>query len=512
MNIINIIDTNSQIPVLHEIDRNHNLHSLSSIALVRLVNNLSLSLLKHNLKKGDLVLIISENTIEMIESILSVINIGAIAVPLSPNIGTNAMLSILKMAKPIACILGARINSVCHESLSERCDLIIAVDSNESCNAKVLYFDNLINGENREHQIFKHLDTDPAVIFFTSGSTGEPKAICRTHGVLNKFVECFYKYHEKDPYEDWRGRPQILVLPLSHIGGFNHLLLALAGNREVYFMKHFDPSQYLTLASKIKLDSMILIPSMYSILLKDKLLDELDLTSIRYCFIGGEACPETVLDKIGTKLGALAIPTYGTTECMSGIGYTPAEKRDGKIVKGSCGKQLFGELKLLDDDQESDSFGELWVRNETVEECYLDEKLNKSRFSGGWYKTGDIFFKDEQGYFFWRGRADDMFVCKGNNIYPLEVENLMLKHPAVDAAIISPIKNVNGETIIAASVIRKEDVSENDLIKYMLKYAPSYSIPQFVTFARALPCVGVGKYDRPKILETQQAAYLAKSG
>lgn len=278
-------------------------------------------------------------------------------------------------------------------------------------------------------------------------------------------------------------------------------------------MNYFQPSLYLEMVAKLKLDSLMLIPTMYSLLLKGHpLLNTLSFASVKYCYIGAEACPESLIEKIKSRFNAVAVSTYGATECLSGLGYTLKERETGCIKKGSCGRHLYGEVKLMDErNQVSPEIGELFVKNNTVEECYLDDSLNKSKFIQGWYKTGDIFYKDCDGFYFWKGRVDDMFICKGNNVYPIEIEKILQKFTSVKAVCVSPIMDNSDNTILAVLVVKNVDMSEGELVRYLLKNGPAYAIPQFVLFVDRIPTVGIGKMDRRVISTMLKNAYQEKN-
>lgn len=135
----------------------------------------------------------------------------------------------------------------------------------------------------------------------------------------------------------------------------------------------------------------------------------------------------------------------------------------------------YGNVRLVDEEEhECVSEGELWVSNESVEPCYLDDAMNLTRFHEGWLKTGDYFYRDEDGYFYWKGRIDDMFVCRGNNIYPVEIEKILLTHPAVEEAVMTAISETDGTISPAVLVKACEPVTADELISLLLRKGPAY--------------------------------------
>jgi acyl-CoA synthetase (AMP-forming)/AMP-acid ligase II len=168
-------------------------------------------------------------------------------------------------------------------------------------------------------------------------------------------------------------------------------------------------------------------------------------------------------------------------------------------------------LKLVDDRGLAQAdFGELWVKNHTVERCYRDPALNEKKFEDDWFKTGDMFARDHDGYYYWRGRSDDMFVCKGNNLYPVEIEAAIASHPLVSRASVAPIVDKNGMTIPAAAVVLRGEVSAHDLLEFLASKISTRAMPGFVQFVEQLPAVGPGKVDRKAVGLLLQQLYDAR--
>jgi acyl-CoA synthetase (AMP-forming)/AMP-acid ligase II len=139
------------------------------------------------------------------------------------------------------------------------------------------------------------------------------------------------------------------------------------------------------------------------------------------------------------------------------------------------------------------------VRNATVHACYLDPGLNEERLRGGWFRTGDLFCRDEDGDFFHRGRADDMFICNGKNIYPTEIEQLLTSHPAVEVACAAPVDVPGRGTVPGVMIVAKSPVREAELQEFFMREGPSHAVPQVIRFADALPLLGPGKLDRRQV-------------
>jgi acyl-CoA synthetase (AMP-forming)/AMP-acid ligase II len=152
----------------------------------------------------------------------------------------------------------------------------------------------------------------------------------------------------------------------------------------------------------------------------------------------------------------------------------------------------------------------LWVRNPGVTPGYYRlPEINRQRLRDGWLKTGDVFSRDGEGFFYFRGRTDDMFNSGGENVYPLEVENVLLRHPAVAEASVVPVPHrIKGEVPVALVVRAKgREVTEEELRQFSLANAPAYAHPRRIDFVSELPLNGPGKIDRKVVSDLMRARY-----
>jgi acyl-CoA synthetase (AMP-forming)/AMP-acid ligase II len=173
------------------------------------------------------------------------------------------------------------------------------------------------------------------------------------------------------------------------------------------------------------------------------------------------------------------------------------------------------ELKLLDaDGNETDDEGELVIRCPYVCLGYFNEpEITKAKLHDGWLRTGDLFAKGKDGFFYFRSRVDDMFSCGGENVYPKEVENLLFAHPDVVNAVVAPVPHQVKGLVPAAMVMVRDgsNMSPEQLKTYCLEKGPAYSHPRFVEIVPALPLNGAGKVDR-ELIKAKLVATTSASG
>jgi acyl-CoA synthetase (AMP-forming)/AMP-acid ligase II len=356
---------------------------------------------------------------------------------------------------------------------------------------------------------FPHFtDAHPALVVHGSGSSGNPKAVLMSQGDLLRFFE----YHDF-VYSQYSEEPDQLIgtsaivtgLPTSHLAGLANCLQGLMSGRRTCLLSFFLPEMYLKLVEEMRCAFILLVPSLYRSLLKEPYLRTMDRSALRFCITGGEPCPPELVSQVEHAFGVPLVTGYSMTECLSGLGHLRRDLFARDIKPGSCGRPIFGEVKLCDrQGGESSREGELWVRNATVHECYLDPELNERHLRGGWFRTGDLFFRDADGCFFHRGRVDDMFICNGKNIYPVELETLLMRHPAIEMACAAPVSTAQRGTVPGALIVARQAVSHAEIQEFSMKFGPSHAIPQVVKVVDALPQLGPGKVDRRRAAELLQ--------
>ena len=239
----------------------------------------------------------------------------------------------------------------------------------------------------------------------------------------------------------------------------------------------------------------------------------LDLSNLRSMTIGSAVVTPELIDLVKRALPHIKVEeSYGLTEGGSPL-RPPIDGRP--VPRGSPGMPApETEIKLIDaTGHETDDEGELVIRCPYVCLGYYNEpEITRAKLNDGWLRTGDVFYKDKNGFFYFRSRVDDMFGCGGENVYPKEVENLLFSHQDVVNAVVAPVAHQVKGFVPAAMVMVREGsrITADDLKTYCLEKGPAYSHPRFVNIVTALPLNGAGKIDRGIVQAKLSAAYGAK--
>ena len=346
---------------------------------------------------------------------------------------------------------------------------------------------------------------------YTSGSTGRPKGAIMTHHGMLWYVAYNQRYWPSA--ESARG---LVALPLFHKNALRGTVkpMLYAGGSFV-LMPGYEPRAYLEALAKYKCTYSRGVAAVFTMFLQYRdLLKTLDLTSLRSMTIGSAVVTPELLELVNRALPHIKVEeSYGLTEGGSPL-RPPIDGRP--VPRGSPGAPAPEiELKLIDaNGNETDDEGELLIRCPYVCLGYYNEpEITKAKLQDGWLRTGDVFYKDKEGFFYFRSRIDDMFSCGGENVYPKEVENLLFSHPDVVNAVVAPVPHqVKGFAPAAMVMVREgSTITVEELKAFCLEKGPAYSHPRFIDIVGALPLNGAGKVDRGIVQAKLTAAHGAAS-
>lgn len=468
----------------------------SNPELFRRMAALSRFLSAKSIGRGDVVLVLTGSIPETVEILLATFDAGAAAAPISPMIGARDVIAAIDALQPACTFFDDTLDADLRGIVQDRSRSSVNVRREAVAGGAFRYGD-IMAGARDPAVLNDHPPETPALIIRSSGSEGRPKVIRMSHGNLATYLEHHdIVYGQFTDEKEW-ATPAVSVFPFNHLAGITTSFQGLRLGRPTYVLEHFNPRLLLRLVESAGVRFLVLVASMYSRLLKEEeLIRSLDLSSLEFCVAVGEPCPPSLVTRFRSAFGVQLLVGYGLTECLPGIIHSRSDIKSGSIPALSCGKLVFGEAKLIDErGRENPREGVLWIRNDTVYRCYEDDALNEAMLEDGWYRTKDVFARDADGHYYHRGRADDMFVCNGKNVYPAEVEAVLLRHPQIAAACAVPI--VLGERVAPGVVVKaRGEITETDIVDYMVANAPSHVLPARLRIVDELPSLGIGKIDR----------------
>jgi len=337
---------------------------------------------------------------------------------------------------------------------------------------------------------------DTAVIIYTSGTTGRPKGAELTHSnlTLNAILSTNIVTTQKEDI-------QLVVLPLFHIFAMTCLMNAgiYKGSTSV-LLPRFDGQAVFGLMQKHKISVFAGVPTMYwGLLNTDTNAFDMDTITknLKICVSGGASLPVTLLEDFEAKFHVPILEGYGMSEGSPVVTFNHLEV--GR-KPGSVGTPVWGvEVKLVDDNDQEVPLGEkgeLVYRGHNVMKGYYKRpEINAEVLKGGWLHSGDVAIKDEEGFFYIVDRTKDMVIRGGLNVYPREVEDVMMKHEAVSlVAVIGVPDEKMGEEIKACVVLKEgATITEEQLKAFTKENIASYKYPRIIEFLSALPMSATGK-------------------
>ncbi len=427
-------------------------------------------------RRGDVVMTLVGNRIEWALSLLACWRMGAVALPCSPQLRRHDLELRASAAAPALCVadetlLDALPNGVPAMTLSEATE---ALDEDRPQEAPAAIAD--------------LAPEDPALIVFTSGTTGEPRGVVHAHRYLNG---------QRIQAQHWLGsRPGELVWCTTAPGwskSARNVFLApwLTGAAAVIHEGRFDPAGRLDLAESLGIDVLCQAPTEYRMLAKRTALRP--IPTLRRMVSAGEQLDAETIAAFREAMGTEPADGYGQTE----TGHITGNLAGEPILPGSMGKPLPGiEVRIVE--------GELQLRTSSSP-TFFSSYLTGERFDGEWWQTGDLVRAADDGHLFFEGRDDDIIISSGYRIGPVEVESALLSHPAVaEAAAVAAPDPERGAVVRAIVVPRNREPSEElarELQEHCKRETAPYKFPRIVEFADALPKTHSGKVKRGELRE-----------
>ncbi|MDZ5698700.1 acyl-CoA synthetase [Chelativorans sp. M5D2P16] len=461
---------------------------------------------RFGVEKGDRILVQSANCNQMFESMFACFRLGAVWVPTNYRQSPDEVAYLARASGARGMICQARFPdhaAACREAA----DLTFVVSIGEAEFGED--YDSLVRAHESATVASAAVERDdPCWFFFTSGTTGRPKAAVLTHGQMAFVVT----NHLCDLMPDTtRTDASIVVAPLSHGAGVHQLAQVARGVKTILpAAEKLDPPTIWRLVEEWRVTNAFTVPTILKLLVEDPSVDRFDHSSLRYVIYAGAPMYRADQKRALEMLGPVLVQYFGLGEVTGNITVlSPAlhSLEDGPEARiGTCGFARTGMQVEIQNDA-----GEEVAAGETGEICvigpavfagyYENPEANANAFRNGWFRTGDLGHMDESGFLYITGRASDMYISGGSNIYPREIEEKLLQHPDIsEAAVLGVPDPVWGEVGVAVCVAWPEaDASALDLAGWLDGKMARYKIPKRFLFWDALPKSAYGKITKKMI-------------
>jgi len=469
----------------------------------RRVNAVVAALKSRGLGKGDRILVQARNSNQLFESLWASFKLGAVWVPCNFRLTPPEVAYLATSSGARAFIVEDAFpeHRAAVEAVSPELERVIAIG--KPGNGAEAYEDLVAEQiEGAEDFIEEVGYDDPCWFFYTSGTTGRPKAAVLTHGQMafvinNHLADLMPGTGPEDS--------SLVVAPLSHGAGAHALPQVARGAKSVLLPGYgFDEEAAWRLVEEHRVTNMFTVPTILTRLVRHPAVDEYDHRALRYViYAGAPMYREDQKEALG-KLGHCLVQYFGLGEVTGNITVLPPALHsldDDEMPVGSCGYARTGmEIAIKDPDGmrlAAGVKGEICVRGPAVFAGYYNNpEANSKALKDGWFHTGDLGYQDEAGFLYITGRASDMYISGGSNVYPREAEEVLLTHPAVaEVAIVGVPDTKWGESGVAVVVCEADcgDTGPAELIGYLDGKLAKYKWPRRVVFWDDLPKSGYGK-------------------
>lgn len=485
--------------------------------LDRRVSALAAVLAQRGVTPGSCVLLDGPNHPEFIQAMFAIWRAGAVVAPVNARLHDSDIASIASVCKPVAMIA--------HDSATSHTAAVLA---EVNLDAGVLPWDtpdadpawDPSSEGMAETELIGDAEVwadDPAWYFFTSGTSGTPKAAILTHHQLGFVVN----NHLADlmPTTD-ETHASLVVAPLPHGAGV-HLLPQVARGAKTVLPSNpsLTPNEAWSLIERERVTNMFTVPTIVKLLVEDPSAHQHDISSLQYVIYAGAPMPTVDQQRARKVLGDALTQYYGLAEVTGNITVLPGRHHDRPLPDGvhfgSCGYARTGMQVSIQDEQgvegPSGTIGEICVAGPRVFRGYLDNPTaNEAAFRNGWFRTGDVGFVDSAGYLYITGRLSDMYISGGSNVHPRDIEEKLLTHPGVHEAVVFGVPDPEwGEVGVAICVPTPGTAANGDQVREWLGTRMArYKVPNTVTFWPELPRSGYGKVQR----RTVRDLYLREDG
>src|SRR5262245_61674904 len=490
LNNINILleartsSTPEKLFLFSEIDGRRFTYSEFSVA----VNRAATMLASHGIAKGAVVSLLMPNSAEYIIGYFACWKIGALAGPVNSLLKAHEAAYVISNSEAKALLIHP-----------DYLPLIESVRSELPALKSVIIFEDEARAT-RDFTATPPTDADitkddEAIIIYTSGTTGKPKGCLLTHGnvIANaRQISEWLDFNEQDRLHT--------IMPLFHMNAVSVTTMsALYAGGSTVISPKFSGSKFWHVISDYKITSFGSVATMLSMLLNtypDGVPEGLKTDQLRFAMCGSAPVPAEVMKKFEETFNCPVVEGYGLSESTCRSTFNPPDERRRP---GSCGVPIGNEMRVVDEEDREvpdGELGEIVLRGENILKGYFkNEAATETAFRNGWFHTGDIGYRDADGFYYIVDRKSDMIIRGGENIYPREIDEVLYQHPAIAAAAAVGVPDaLYGEEVAAVVVLKPgQSVTEQEVIDYCKARLADFKCPKTVHFVTDIPKGPTGK-------------------
>lgn len=476
-------------------------------SLLDKVNQIGSALISEGLKIGDKVLVVIPRVIDAYAVYLGALKAGLVVIPSSEMLRTKDLQYRITHGD-VKAVISYGLYTSEFRGIREFKNLIkFVINGNDP---DWLSLEQLMSEQSTSMEIAETKSNSMAFLSYTSGTTGNPKGVVHTHGWafahLRTAAKNWLSIEENDVvwatagpgWQKWIWSPFLSVLGSGATG--------------LIYQGKFEPEKYLQLLDDYKVNVLCCTPTEYRLMSKVEQLENYSLSTLHSAVSAGEPLNREVIDTFQRYFNVKVRDGYGQTENTLLVGVM----KGMEIKAGSMGKPTPGnEVKIINDEGEPCSVGEVGdiaVHKDTpalFKEYYKDFERTAMQYRGDYYITGDRAKMDEDGYFWFEGRGDDIIISSGYTIGPFEVEDALVKHPLVkECAVVASPDGIRGNIVKAYIVLRNPSLSEDKeliptLQEHVKKHTAPYKYPREIEFIEELPKTTSGKIRRVELRQRE---------
>jgi long-chain acyl-CoA synthetase len=441
------------------------------------------------IKHGDTVSLLLPNSAEYVIAYFACWRIGAVAGPVNSLLKAHELSYVLANSETKVLLVNSMFFS-----------LIESIRSQLEEQVQIVQFDNEWDAT-RDFAGAEFVESanvgpeDEAIIIYTSGTTGKPKGCLLTH------QNVVANARQITEWLGFTGSDRLLsVMPLFHMNAVSvTTMTALYAGASTVVSPKFSASRFWQIISDYQVTSFGSVATMLSMLLStypEGIPAGYKTDQLRFAMCGSAPVPAEVMKRFEETFNCLVIEGYGLSESTCRSTFNPPDERRRA---GSCGMPIGNEMRVVDDNDEEvgdGELGEIVLRGENIlKGYYKNPDATAIAFRNGWFHTGDIGYRDTDGFYFIVDRKSDMIIRGGENIYPREIDEVLYQHPAIaSAAVVGVPDNLYGEEVAGFVVLREgSEATESDIIEFCKSRLADYKCPKTIRFVKDIPKGPTGK-------------------